>query len=291
MIRVKELLIKPFFKDIPHWPQKQREDAEEIIETYKYYEKSGTYPCLWTSFAVFVDGVPANQFTVDHILQRKRIPYGAVIAVDEFNLFIPQNIYRDTPYEIMEIAKFCRQWGFSFKIADQSTDGTVIYFRRVSGRNRYMLEQEWVLQPRLLQWLLKKIIKSREELSPRQVNFCKILQKIIKASGYRKYYYIDTGTVKYKDEHAKVQTFILRSNLNVQYDDRAFKNGYRCKDKPLEISAWKNLRMSVEEIAKIFPDELKERGKSKAQQRREAKERYEKKLKEKGEISGVNKVA
>ena len=84
-------LLKPFMESIPNWPKQQREDAMEIIETYEYYQTSGTYPCLWTSFAVFVDGVPANQFTVEHILQRKRIPYGSVIAIDEFNLFIPQN--------------------------------------------------------------------------------------------------------------------------------------------------------------------------------------------------------
>ena len=282
-------ILKPFMESIPNWPQRQREDAMEIIETYEYYQTSGTYPCLWTSFAVFVDGVPANQFTVDHILQRKRIPYGSVIAVDEFNLFIPQNIYRDTPYEIIEISKFCRQWGFSFKIADQSTDGTVIYFRRVSGRNRYMLEQEWVLQPKLLQWLFKKVLTSREELSKRRVNFCKILQKIIKASGYRKYYYVDTGTVKYKNDNAKVQTFILRSNLNAEYDDRAFKNLYRCKDQKLEVSAWKHLRMDKDELAQIFPEELRQRAKSKAQLKREARERYEKK-KAQGETKDGNKV-
>lgn len=272
-------MLKPFMDSIPSWPGRQKEDAMEIIETYEYYQTSGTYPCLWTTFSAFVDGVPANQFTVDHILQRKRLPYGSVIAVDEFNLFIPQNIYRDTPYEIIEISKFCRQWGFSFKIADQATDGTVIYFRRVSGRNRYMLEQEWVLQPKLLQWLLKKILLSKKELTQRRVNFCKILQKIIKASGYRKYYYVDTGTVKYKDDHAKVQTFILRSNLNVEYDDRAFKNLYRCKDQALEISAWKHLRMDAEELAKIFPAELRERAKSKAQIKREAKKRFDEKHK------------
>lgn len=274
-------MLKPFLADIPHWPQKEREDAEEIIETYEYYQTTGTYPCLWTSFAVFVEGIPANQFTVDHILQRKRIPYNSVIAVDEFNLFIPQNIYRDTPYEIIEISKFCRQWGFSFKIADQSTDGTVIYFRRVSGRNRYMLEQEWVLQPRLLKWILKKTICSKKELTKKQVNFCKGLQKIIRASGYRKYYYVDTGTVKYKNDNARVETFVLRSNLNVEYDDRAFKNLYRCKNQKLEVSAWKNLRMDKSELAKIFPEELRERAKSKSQLKREARERYEQKLKEK----------
>lgn len=285
-------MLKPFMESIPSWPQRQREDAMEIIETYNYYQTSGTYPCLWTSFAVFVDGIPANQFTVDHILQRKRIPYGSVIAVDEFNLFIPQNIYRDTPYEIIEISKFCRQWGFSFKIADQSTDGTVIYFRRVSGRNRYMLEQEWVLQPTLLQWLFRKILTSREELSKRRVNFCKALQKVIKASGYRKYYYVDTGTVKYKNDNARVQTFILRSNLNAEYDDRAFKNLYRCKDQKLEISAWKHLRMDKEELSKIFPEELRERAKSKAQIKREAKERYEKKLKaQQGENTDGKKIS
>lgn len=257
---------EPFLEDIPLWPQKEKEDAIEIIEAYNFYKTSNSYPCLWSTVPAFVDGVPVNKLTADHLMQRKRLPYGAVCIIDETSLVLPQELFRDKPYEVVEMCKFPRHFGdFNFGSTEQDEDSNLIYLRRVAGLTNHMLAQEWIKQPKFLQWIYDKLfnIRFKRPFTKNASNFFKLFKQYIKAFGYRKYYY--TNNIS-----PGVQTFLLKPNLCLDYDDRCYKNAYRCLNKPLEKSTWEYLRPSKRDIDQIFSDELKQRGKSHAQLKREA---------------------
>lgn len=273
-------LFEPYLDDIPFWPKKQREDAEEIIEAYKFYadqpEDKKTYPCLWTSVPAFVDGVPCNRLTANHLMQRERLPYGACQVLDEISLILPQELFRDKPYEIVEMAKFPRHFGdFHIGSTEQSKDSVLVYMRRVTAKNRYMLKQEWIMQPKVLQWIYDHQLNACSNVTEFKAGYFRIFKRIINHIGYRKYYYIDSGNENEPGEK-KTRTFILPPYLNVEYDSRAFKNAYRCKDEPLKQNSWEHLRLSKQEIDQIFTDELKQRAMSKEQKKQREEERKKK---------------
>lgn len=268
----KYALLEPFLDDIPYWPQKEREDAKEIIEAYNYYNNGNGYPCLWTSVPCFVDGVPAYRVTADHLLQRTRFPYGAVVMLDETSLILPQELYRNKPYEIIELFKFLRHFG-DFKIGstEQDEDSNVIYLRRVAGASKRMIGQVWVQRPRFLEWIYDFQLNHTKNMTKKKVNYFLIFNKIIRSMGYRKYYYYENAMTL--DTVPGLKSFVLKPNLNMTYDDRAYKNAYQCKDVPLVHSSWEHLRLTTQEIKEIFKQELKELGKTKAQQKEEARQR------------------
>ena len=262
----KYAMYEPFLDEIQFWPQKEKEDALEIIEAYNFYQNSGTYPCLWSTVPMFIDGVPVNKLTADHLLQRERLPYGAVCLIDETSLVLPQELFKDKPYEIIEMCKFPRHFGdFHYGSTEQDEDSNIIYLRRVAGRRLHLLQQEWVQKPRLLLWIYNKLfnLRSRKPFTKKTVNFFKLFNQYIRSFGYRKYWYTEEG-------FSKVQSFVLKPNLCLEYDDRCYKNAYRCLNKPLNVSKWEYLRPSKRDIDEIFSDELKQRAKSKAQIKSEA---------------------
>ena len=278
-------LFEPYLTEIPFWPQKQREDAEEIVEAYKFYhdqpEDAKTYPCLWTSVPAFVDGMPCNRLTADHLMQRERLPYGSVQVLDEVSLILPQELFRDKPYEIVEMMKFPRHFGdFHMGTTEQSKDSVLVYMRRVTAQNRYMIKQEWVMQPKVLQWIYDRQLNRCEKVTEFKAGYFRTMQKIINHIGYRKYYYFDSGNEE-QQVKSKTKTFVLPPYLNVEYDSRAFKNAYRCKNEPLKQNSWEHLRLSKSEINQIFTDELKQRAMSKQQKKnQEEKQKVYKKVSE-----------
>lgn len=268
-IREEYSMLEPFLDEINFWPTKQKEDALEIIEAYEFFSTSGGYPCLWSTVPAFVDGVPVHVLSADHLLQKKRLPYGSVCILDETSLILPQELYKNKPYEIVEMCKLLRHFGdFHFGSTEQDEDSNVIYLRRVAGQSRHLIEQRWIDQPKVLQWIYNKLfsLRSRKPQTVRSVIFFKNFKRYIKAFGYRKYFYTDNTS-------SKVQSFVLKPNLYIDYDDRCYKNVYRCLDKPLEKSVWEYYRPSKRDLAKIFPEELRQSAKTKIQLKKEAIER------------------
>ena len=272
-------LLKPYLNEIKYWKDELREDAEEIVEAYNFYKNSKTYPCLWSTVPAFVDGVSVNRLTAEHLLQREKLPYGSVCICDEMSLIMPQELHHNRPIEVKELCKFPRHIGdLHLGTTEQSKDNMLNDFRNSASEFKCMVKQVWVLRPRLLIYIYEKLIKilpSNKITS----NFFRIWQKINNSIGYRKYYYYNSGTAD-NVKKSDVKTFVLPSVLSVRYDDRAFRNIYRCKNKPLKVSSWNHLRMSKDEIEEIFTKELEERTKTKEQKKAEAQA---KRLAKKGE--------
>lgn len=96
------------------------------------------------------------------------------------------------------------------------------------------------------------------------VNFIRVLNKIINHIGYRKYSYILFGN-EYIETKSKEKSFVLPCFLNCDYDDRAFRKGYRCINEPLKVSKWDSLEFTKEQIDDIFSKQIREMTKSQKQ--------------------------
>lgn len=262
----KYAMLEPFIDEIQYWPKKEKKDALEIIESYKFFIYSGTVPCLYTSFPAFVDGVPTNVLTADHILQKEKLPYGSVLLMDESSLMFPQELFKVKPYDLVEFFKFLRHFGnFHVFSTEQNEEANVIYLRRVAGLSRTFIIQEWIHKPKFLIWLYNKLfnLRSRRPFTKAAVNFFKIFKQYYNAFGYRKYYFFDNNS-------SAIKTYVTRPNLKLDYDDRCYRNLYRCRNKPLKVTPWMSYIPDDSDLKKIFPEELREMSKSKAQIKSEA---------------------
>lgn len=258
-------MLEPYLDTIPFWSQRKRERAEEVIEAYHYYQESGTYPCFWTSIPVFVDDVPANRLTAKHLLQEDRLPYRPSAVIDESNLVLPPELHRTNPEAVLEMGKFPRHYGdMHFGLTDQAKEGAFIGWRRCTSETMFMTGQKWVCKPRFLIWLKTFLLNHKQERGKTFVNFIRVLNKIINHIGYRKYSYILFGN-EYIETRSKEKSFVLPCFLNCDYDDRAFRKGYRCINEPLKVSKWDSMEFSKQQIDEIFSKQIREMTKSQKQ--------------------------
>ena len=270
-ICIKYKLLEPYLDMIPFFPAIQRERAEEIIESYQFYKNSGTYPCLWTSIPVFIDGIPTNILEDVHLMQEERLPYGSSGFIDETKGVIPPELHRTNPESIVDMAKLPRHFrDFHFMLTDQAKEGVFNAWRRCTAENIFLEKQKWILKPRFLIWLTNKLILNMKKPTKAKVTILKVLEKITSCIGYRKYYYCSFGN-EYKQTIEKTKTFILPTFLNADYDDRCFRKAYKCLGKPLRVKKWSSLELTQEQVKNIFSPKIKELAKS--QKKKSTKEK------------------
>ena len=265
-------LLLPFEEDIPYWRADLRKSAEEILESYYFFLDSGTVPLLYTSVPAMVDGMFTNKLQASHLMQEERLPYGAVIIIDESALVLPQKLYTAQPYALIEFFKFLRHDGdFYVGATEQDENSNLIYLRRACGKVVHVIEQEHILKSRLLQWIYDFLNNHIKNMTQKKAGFLHRFKKIIDNFGFRKYYYKEY--LGGDEESGRIKSFVVKPSLSIKYNSRSYKNVYRCKDKPLKVSTWMSLYLTEQELKEVFSNDLKDMAKSKAQIKREATER------------------
>lgn len=240
--------------EIQFWSDSLKKNrALEIIESYEFYKKSNTVPCLWTTIPVFVNGISSNKLTGEHLVQEKKLPYNITLCMDEISMILPQNLYKKNNEEIDSILKFGRQFfNGKFSQTEQAKQNEYCGLRRVTTSVQFMTRQKWVLKPNFILWLINFITDKKKKIGLKLEIFLRELEEVVKNIGYRKCFYKNLGTEYFK-EISKEKNFIAPSNLNlIKYDDRAFVEGYLAKDKNLEVSKFDSLTFSREEILKTM---------------------------------------
>lgn len=265
-------LLEPYLNEVKFFKPIDRERAEEIIEAYRFYQNSGTYPCLWTSIPVFIDGVPTNILEADHLIQEERLTFGSVGLIDETKAIIPPELHRTNPDSIVNMAKFPRHYAeLHFGLTDQAKEGAFNAWRRCTAENLFMEKQKWILKPRLLIWLKDTLTLKMKSPTKFKVTILRIIGKITSCIGYRKYYYCSFGN-EYKQTIEKTKTFILPTFLNADYDDRSCRKGYACLNKPLKVKKWTSMELTEEQIKNIFSSKIKDLAKGEKKRKREKKQ-------------------
>lgn len=242
---------------------------KEVVEAYEYYEKQNTISCLWSNVGCQDDsGRLANKLTVDHLLQKEKLPYLAVEFWDEIGNDFPAQT--TTPLMLQPLSDQCRFIRHYFDgylgFTEQDFSKTFIDVRRNTAEIKYFTKQEWALKPKLLITIynklkdkcVKDLVKSQKykidsvkylKLQNKIKRRNKLLRKIMKplkalinSIGFRKYsvQYLEksvSNDPKLKDK----TTFYLPSTLYLKYDERFYRNKYKAKDKELKADKFESL--------------------------------------------------
>ena len=263
-------------------PKKLQDKYYEVIKAYNYYKKyeADFIPCLH-SFISIKDkqGRCSYSFTKNHFLQHIAVPYRSVWICDEISAMFPNNT-KGEDKEVEEMARWIRHFTDSYGLfADIRFNATFLGIRSACGcRLNLYKKQKWVLKPKFLIGVIKflesfidfyfwlqqytkvgskthngatrSLKSSAKHLSP----FLKWLNKLKNSVGYREYYYEKSGSREQSgsEQALKKGKYWFTSCLDIYYDERAFRNLYKCKDMDFEQPVKRDILMSTEEIKKTL---------------------------------------
>lgn len=243
--------------------KKNIDNAMFIFKSYNFWNThKNLIPCLCSNIDI-TDNCNRSNYHIDkdNLLQKRPIPYMAVVFYDEIGLDFPcsnSSKNRDKWRPVASLGRLTRHFGeFHFIITEQDKSNVFKDLRRVVSENRTMQKQEWVCRAGLLNWFynrskrkvikkcfgkydqftlekVKKIILSRKY--KRKVKFLIKLNVLIRSCGFRKYRYINEGNIEFNNDLtdiSKVKSFVLNSNMIVNYDDKYYSKDYTVKEQEL----------------------------------------------------------
>ena len=247
----------------------------EIEYSYKYFKNSNCVPCLLSNIPVMVDGKFTTFVSKQHCEQLARLPAHCVLFLDEVGAMLTVDTAKqrmsdtdeaENAINVSDFFRLCRHFGnWRIICTEQDSENIYIDVRRVVSKNEYMLWQKWVLKPYLFLaiFLPLRALAIRNQWTSRV--FAKpliFLEKLCKSIGFRKYRYLtENNTQRHTGMQKGKRTFYLPSLLNFKYDERTFRNFYKCKDQQITPTIFENLVLDdTEHFKQMF---LRNKGKKK----------------------------
>jgi len=237
----------------------------EIEYSYNYFKNSNCVPCLLSNIPVMVDGKYTTFVSKEHCEQKERLPAHCVLFLDEVGAMLSVDTAKqrqgddaDAQQNAINVSDFfrlCRHFGnWRIICTEQDSENIYIDVRRVVSKNEYMLSQKWVLKPYVfltifypLRWLAIKINRWQKIIAPPLI----FLEKLCKSIGFRKYRFLtENNTQRLSGMQKGKRTFYLPSLLNFKYDERTFRNFYKCKDQVIIPTVFKNLVLEDTDVFK-----------------------------------------
>ncbi len=250
------------------------ETFKAIEESYLFFkEREGSFiPCLVTSIPLREYGTGRMSYVLDRkmFLQKERTAENSVFFNDESGSDQGADTSKTTNKDLLAFWRLPRHF-FDGMFVNTNQDGNqnAIYMRRSTDFVSHIFGQEWLMEPLKLQWRYTRKERryykrlQRGKLSAQRAEYIGqelyYLKKYIATIGFRriKSQLLTTKGVAIGD----VDTTILPAIGGVQYDDRAYRKQYKCKDKPIKMQGWDKL--IIEELdTSEFDQEIK--GESKA---------------------------
>ncbi len=237
---------------VPDWERAndkiQLERWEEVKTAYDYYmSHPERVPCLFSNIPLYVDGRKASVFTVDHLIQKERLPAYTAVFVDEISYMIDKMLFNKRDQNTDNLAALFRFFRHFFGngcrlIATEQDAGNVFKdLRRVMVSNEYILDQETLLAPALLsrrlerkrrklvKWALRP--KKNHKITRKFVDDYKVLEKRVQSIGFRRYRYITLGNTEHDFVPHTERTVYAPAALNFYYYNRTFERLYKQRNK------------------------------------------------------------
>jgi len=232
------------------------DDWDEIDYSYHYFKGNNCVPCLLSNIPVMVDGKYTTFVSKEHCEQRTRLPAHCVLFLDEVGAMLSvdtakqrqdgEDDAQQNAINVSDFFRLCRHFGnWRIICTEQDSENIYIDVRRVVSKNEYMLWQKWVLKPYIflamfypLRWLAIRFPRSRYVFAKPLI----FLEKLCKAIGFRKYRFLtENNTQRHAGMQKGKRTFYLPSLLNFKYDERTFRNFYKCKGQDITPNIFNNL--------------------------------------------------
>lgn len=251
-----------YSRNLAKWrrcPERYRQkliEWDEIKFSYDFFKNNNCVPCLLSNIPVMVDSKYTTFASKEHCEQRSRLPAHCVLFLDEVGAMLTVDTAKhrmgdddDAQQNAINVSDFfrlCRHFGnWRIICTEQDSENIYIDVRRVVSKNEYMLWQKWVLKPYLFLGLFLPLRalaicwqKSNKVFAPPLM----FLEKLCRHIGFRKYRYLtENNTQRHTGMQKGKRTFYLPSMLNFKYDERTFRNFYKCKEDTIEPHVFDNL--------------------------------------------------
>lgn len=234
------------------------EAFQALEQSYNFFKEheAENIPCLVSSVPLREYGTGRMSFklTPELFRQIERVPEYTVIFNDESGLDQGAETSKTDDKDLLAFWRFCRHFFDGMFInTNQDGDQNGIYMRRSTDYVNHIYGQKWLFEPLLLKaryerkerryykrLALGKISKIRAEYIGQVLYY---LKKYIATIGFRR-----VTCRKTTSEGASVgdiEEIILPAIGGVQYDNRAYRKLYKCKDKPIKLQGWE--RLAVDE--------------------------------------------
>ena len=260
----------------------QQKNYDDIVNSFLYYKAHPKHiPCLWTNIPLQdFKGRKSFKLKKAHLLQKKKLPLYSVLFSDEIgNQFEAKKGSNENLKPLSRLARFIRHFfDGAWHVTEQEVSKAFIDIRRVSGSNKWLFQQKWIMKPHRLTALFKTIrsfamyhtdmlslykvgttqyeshLKKSKKQAKRWGWLIDFLIKLTSGIGWRRYEYRELGNSENNTGASNRNGFIfVPACLNAKYDDRAYREMYEAKNLPLEESNFTDLTLTDEDLAEMFP--------------------------------------
>lgn len=279
------------------------DEDKEVIDAFEFTIKNEGIPLLATSIPAYDKRLRrySYELELEHLRQEKRLPYRCVLWQDEIgtalNFSTAWDVYakeNSGSVKIDDFARYIRHFG-EFRLIGTEQDGAniSIFMKRIASDNKLFESKDWVLKPRFLLWLYKKLKKrfTRRMVKSeayRYGRFMSWLKNFVYKCGFFKITYKSCGNyvtnsggksqtqVIVVDGNSKRFVYYLPRMSPVVYETRAMSNGYEAKNKPIELKVWKGMKPTEEQARKMLKSDNLAKMREEAEKKKEEKENEKK---------------
>ncbi len=241
-----------------------------LEESYVYFaeRERENIPCLVSSIPLREYGTGRMSYVLNNemFFQIERVPEYTVIFNDESGKDSGADKSKTDKAELLEFWRFPRHF-FDGMFVNTNQDGgqNGIFVRRSTDYNNHLYGQEWLQRP---ERLLNKI-ERKEQRYFKKLYRGKLTEEkaeyIAQELYYQKKYAATIGFRAVSHQMATPQGVIIQDKEvyifpaigGVEYDDRCFRNLYRCKDEEIKLQGWEKMVVN-ENGGEIFDKLLNE---------------------------------
>lgn len=225
-----------------------------LEESYFFYaeRESTNIPCLISSVPLKEYGTNRWSYVLEPEVyaQIERVPEYCVLFNDESGRLFGGDTSKSATDDIKDFWRYIRHFLDAMAVnTNQDGDQNAIYMRRSTDFVNHINGQEWIMPPvRLLRRIERKEARffkkmERGKLSEKQSIYIGqklyFLKKYAATIGFRRVSHrLCTQSGEFVGDE---EEYILPAIGCVEYDDRAYRNLYKCKDKPLCLKGWNSL--------------------------------------------------
>lgn len=233
-------------------------DIEKLIafkalkESYEFFSENEHkfIPCLLTTIPLreYKTGRMSYRLTPAVYAMVQRIPEYTVLFNDETGATFSCHNSLNLADDVQDFMRFIRQMLDAVGInTEQGDDGDAKAFRKSTDYNNYLGGQEWLMRPTALERRFERkkyryFKRLYAGLSEEKANYIGqklyFMKEYIKTIGFRRIPHKLKGAGDDSIFEDVREDYIFPSIGTVQYNDRAFREAYKCRHQPIELEGW-----------------------------------------------------
>lgn len=228
---------------------------EALRESYEFFKANeGKFiPCLLSTIPLreYKTGKMSYRLTPAVYAMVQRIPEYTVLFNDETGATFSCHNSLNIADDVQDFMRFIRQMLDAVGInTEQGDDGDAKTFRKSTDYNNYLGGQEWIMRPKSLERRFERkkekyfegiseggLSEAKRDYTGQKLYF---LKEYIKTIGFRRIPHNLQGAGASLFEGVR-EDYIFPAIGTVQYNDRAFREAYKCLEQPIELEGWSGL--------------------------------------------------